>query len=535
MSAGLNLYGPPFDQAVVANSKNQRPTGMAGRLPAKTAFGDGRPAGKNAIYLLAPEDKLDWTRIWFKPVNLPPAQTLFLSFSVGHLLKLPQDEAYVSVVASANSPFSDKIESKELKNFIVKRGNTDKLLIPLGLWPLKKNFSLRLRVGKTLVSKSRVGIVFDEMKFVAGRARPESGMQRAGLAREKQSSPFGNFVVRDRVFRNLRPLKSKWFRTGWTGRSDDDIKDVIKRAKGMQQKVLLTLMPSVLDYDSSDPYVPGLICSAKGILPLSTINHAKYRLRLQAFIRKIKAEGLSIEAFEVGNEFDYFCFNGDAPSGADRSFTNEDEVKWAQAYALFLQSSAKVIRQELPAAQVITFGIANIPDWFGPLRGFHLSNPARTLALLKDLEIEGTRSNYFNYADGIGVHIYPHPNTDKIEDRNGNSILMSDVKELKDLTKPFWITEWGYRQTSFSEAGKTNKFGETRQDLFLEFLSMLNEQVDFELGPVFLYAMESPLEKGVAKDGVEKEVYTLVDETLPFDDPNYWLPEAFVFQRLYAW
>jgi hypothetical protein len=228
-------------------------------------------------------------------------------------------------------------------------------------------------------------------------------------------------------------------------------------------------------------------------------------------------------------------FNADAPNGPNKEFTVEDELNWARAYARFLQSSAIVIKQELPNAKIITFGIANVPDWFIPLRGFHLDHPARSLALLSDLEIDGVRSNYLDYADGIGLHIYPHPKTEKLEDRIGRTILKSDVDALGVFNKPFWITEWGYQETSFTEVGKTNKYGETRKGLFLSFLEMLNEQYDIELGPVFLYAMESPSEKKVDKDNVARDLYTLVDSTKTFEDPNYWLPEALIFQKYYNW
>lgn len=543
----LFLSGLQFDLAAVTNSKNQslpknytsgglRPSlGGANLLPPRIAFGTGNRTGENAIVLFTPQNKSDWTRIWFKLPQLAPAKKWFLSFTAGHLTALKSEEAYVSVVVSANSPIDNLTETKEIKSFLVQPGKSETFFIPLGLWPLKKNFSVRFRVGKNRVSESPAAVVFDEIKLMADKARPESGMQRAGLAREKPSSPGGQYIARDRVFRNLSYLKPKWFRTGWAGGSDEEVKDVILRAKQAKQKVLLTLVPNVSDYDSRDPYVLSSVCAAKKSLPLSTVNHTKYRARLQTFIRKIKAAGLTIESFEVGNEFDYICYNGDAPNGPDQEFTAEDELKWARGYALFLESSAIIIRQEFPDSKIITFGMANIPDWFTPLRGFHLLNSGRTLALLRNLEINGVQSNYFRYADGIGTHLYPHPNSEKFEDRNGNSILTSNVNELGWAKKPFWITEWGYRETSFDGPGKTNKFGETRQDLFFAFLEMLNEQSSFDLGPSFLYAMESPGDKGFDKDNVEKEVYTLVDQTKPFEDPHYWLPEALVFQRLYNW
>lgn len=538
-----------FDSALVTNSKNEplpkswktydtdefRALGGSGRYAPGMKYAGDSIAGDNAFFLIATSNPSDWTRIWFSLPKLPAERSWFLSFSVGHLNAKKSEDAQISIIAGARSPIDNSEESKVLSTLSIQSGQTQKVQIPLGLWPLKKYFTLRFKLNKVNASPYQVGAVFDDIKLISGPLRPETGMQRAGLAREARDPISGQFVARERVFRNLAYLNSKWFRTGWSTGANQQVKDVVARARRAGQKVLLTLMPDAADYDTADPYIYRKDGSTKS-LPLSTINHLKYRARLKSFLQDLKNSQLAIDAFEIGNEMDTITFNGDSPNDPDRTFTEQETLKWVTGYALFLESSALIIKNEFPQAKVITFGLANAPNSFVPFRGFHLLDPAHDLARMKNLVVNGVASNYFRYVDGIGLHIYPNPNASEISERNGSNLLKDNVSELGFLNKPFWITEWGYRRPSFSQPESKNTAGETRNDLFYAFLDMLNQQTQFELGPVFLYAMESPTEKMDEKIvDANREIYTLVDESKPFDSPDYWLPEALLFQRLYRW
>jgi len=45
------------------------------------------------------------------------------------------------------------------------------------------------------------------------------------------------------------------------------------------------------------------------------VNLAKLAQRLRTQLDAVKAANLTIDAFEIGNEDDWICFNGDVPDG----------------------------------------------------------------------------------------------------------------------------------------------------------------------------------------------------------------------------
>jgi len=147
---------------------------------------------------------------------------------------------------------------------------------------------------------------------------------------------------------------------------------------------------------------------SRGSGKLSQINSAKLAQRLRTQLDAVKAANLTIDAFEIGNEDDWICFNGDVPDGHTPT-----EAEWMTAvrgYAHFLKAAAEVIRDphHFPNAKIITFGIAHGSDrWDHPPH--HFSNPARMVAMLRNLDGFNYLDNSIYHVDGYGTHIYPNP------------------------------------------------------------------------------------------------------------------------------
>jgi hypothetical protein len=79
-----------------------------------------------------------------------------------------------------------------------------------------------------------------------------------------------------------------------------------------------------------------------------------------------------------------------------------------RAYGEFLKASALIIRDPhyFPQAKIITFGIAHGSDqWDKPPH--HISNPARMITMLRNIDGFNYLDNAQYHVDGYGTHIYP--------------------------------------------------------------------------------------------------------------------------------
>jgi hypothetical protein len=96
---------------------------------------------------------------------------------------------------------------------------------------------------------------------------------------------------------------------------------------------------------------------------------------LRATLDAVKTANLTIDAFEIGNEFDTTCYDADVPVGHPAS--EKEIATWLRGYGEFLKAAALVIRDPnyFPHAKIITFGIAHGSDkWDKPWR--HIAQPA---------------------------------------------------------------------------------------------------------------------------------------------------------------
>jgi len=283
----------------------------------------------------------------------------------------------------------------------------------------------------------------------------------------------------------------QWFRDAFAYPPErtQDFVDVVRMAKQAELKMLVVVIQDASDYDGSAAKADnaGWLFKQRcgwdsGSLKLSLIDTAKFKARLRGLLSALKAANLTVDAFEIGNEVDWVCFNGDVPFA--RPATPDDVAVAARGYARFLQAAAEVIRDPrfFPEAKIITFGMAHADEgWDLPLP-HHLPNPAAFVASLRDLDGVNYLSNARYHVDGYGLHIYPDPNDIKA---SVAATLKRDSAALgSDL--PFWITEFGWRKGQFPTSN-----GESRAQAVEQFFAALAEDRRDKFGPAFYYDYDS--------------------------------------------
>jgi hypothetical protein len=117
------------------------------------------------------------------------------------------------------------------------------------------------------------------------------------------------------------------------------------------------------DLIAGDPKVNGCRFATA---PLSKIDLTRFEHRLRTHFDALANAGLSVDAFEIGNELDLYC------NGAKMPITSEfakHQWKWflgdaqvhtfAAGYVPFLTTFVRVIGAYFPHAKIITFGMSN--------------------------------------------------------------------------------------------------------------------------------------------------------------------------------
>lgn len=327
--------------------------------------------------------------------------------------------------------------------------------------------------------------------YAQSRGRFEVGICRSNTVWEPKAKQA-------EIIAGIRATGLHWFRDAFAEGPErtQDFVDVVRMAKQAGLKVLVVVTQDASDYDGAAAKAENAGWAFKrrcgwdsGSLELSQINTTKFKARLRGLLSSLKAANLTVDAFEIGNEVDWVCFNGDVPFG--RWATARDVDVAARGYARFLEAAAEVIREPgfSPDTKIITFGIAHA-DMGWDLPPHHLPNPAAFVASLRDLDGVNYLSNARYHVDGYGLHIYPKPGDIK---GSVDATLKRDVAALgTDL--PFWITEFGWRKGQFP-----TRSGETRPQAIRDFFAALAEHPQDKFGPAFYYNYDDP-EWGVLDD-----------------------------------
>jgi hypothetical protein len=315
-------------------------------------------------------------------------------------------------------------------------------------------------------------------------AQTEIGIDQSNLSTKNEQD-------RARTIAGIRAIGAEWFRDGYTSKASGgiaDFVDEVRIAKQNHLKVLFNVLPVAEDYDSSTqpenagPEFAKLCGWSSGSRKLSLIDIEKFSVRFRGQLDALKTARLTPDAFEIGNEFDWICFNGDVPDGHEASAAEFTTA--VRAYAHFLRAAATLVHSPsyFPNAKIITFGLAHGNDrWDKPMH--HFANPARMIAQLQNLDGFNYLDNPSYHVDGYGLHIYP--SADSVSQFTSD-LLRNDIATL-GTSRPFWITEWGLDSKRFP-----NKTGETRAQGMANFYSALKGFKAATYGPVFYYAYAPP-------------------------------------------
>jgi hypothetical protein len=311
-----------------------------------------------------------------------------------------------------------------------------------------------------------------------GRASArEFGIDRSNMTRSSEAD-------QEKTLHDIASLGATWFRDVLPSATPRFVEEV-KLVKENNLKFLVNVLPLGADFE------PGYRspnagedfrrrCGwTQGSPQFSKVNPANLARRLRSQLDAVKAANLTIDAFEIGNEVDWICFNGDVPDG--HAPTEADWMNAVRGYARFLKAAAEVIHdpQYFPQAKIITFGIAHSSDrWDKPPH--HFSNPARLVAMLRNLDGFNYLDNARYHVDGYGTHIYPDANN--LEKSVADTIRQDAAILGQD--KPFWITEWGLNAKAYP-----NKQGQTRSDGIKDFHAALTK-LHVSFGPNFYYAYD---------------------------------------------
>jgi hypothetical protein len=319
-------------------------------------------------------------------------------------------------------------------------------------------------LAATLLTSSSATAATDQPAKPAPAA--EFGMDRSNMSTEWTLSPpsepdiypfngsyngAGVFEARRvAVFDGIARLHPQWFRDGFgpdTPQGPPLFVDMVRQVHARGMKMLAVVGHTASDFDPKDFIDPVQSGCQWGTYPLSKINLAKFQSRVRRYFDALKIAGLSVDAFEIGNELDLYCNDADMPKTSDFAahhwqwFLSSAQVHaFAAGYAPFLETSAGLIREYFPSAKIITFGMSNPTG----------NSAALIQALAAFPGKDGKDFDYTSLVDGYGTHIYAAADTTlDFVTRTTNELTGQSAMLPHGDRKPLWITEWSESAAAF--------------------------------------------------------------------------------------
>ena len=245
------------------------------------------------------------------------------------------------------------------------------------------------------------------------------------------------------VFDGVARFHPQWFRDGFGSDSPQGAQlfvDMVRQVHARDMKLLAVVGHSASDFDSRDYIDPKTSGCQWGTYPLSKIDLAKLEQRVRVYFDSVKNAGLTVDAFEIGNELDLYCNDADMPKTSEfaahgwKWFLTPAQVHaFAAGYAPILKTYAQLIREYFPTAKIITCGMSNPTG----------NSAALIQALANFTDSSGRTFDYTSLVDGYGTHTYPPSDTTQHMVQNAASDLAAQGSLLPhNHEKPIWITEW---------------------------------------------------------------------------------------------
>jgi hypothetical protein len=203
---------------------------------------------------------------------------------------------------------------------------------------------------------------------------------------------------------------------------------------------------------------------------LSAVDVSKFNTRFREFIQWLKDNGRVIQAVEIGNEPGWASFNGDFPIGGsirvyDQNVNgNDSDLRRIQSGFRKLGECVEKAKRAVEDIYVgenvqILLGGLNNPDsrYVASVQASY-SPPEEVYRILKGTSPGLT--DYTQFLDGVGVHFYPQISSPFSSDTARQNIkteisgVMTPLSPLLRSHMPIWITEFGFSQSSLSEANR---------------------------------------------------------------------------------
>ncbi len=526
----------------LAGSKSQRNYDLGYILvaPEGTTYGGtgGVPdsVGPNAIVVVPPGEKGEEIEIRLSNFAqaVSPSGVYNLHFRAGLRSDAPNGVSAVirSIEVSgqnADANFAvETLPSVELLSepLVIEPGLSSDLWFPLGLSSRAPDFSIAIHIAKStgVTGNLYENLVLDEFELWRG---PDVTLSVNQANLEWMSGSTAVSPAQRQVIAAANHLEAGYVREVLlddAGGGNNAIAMMIANQKimtGNGQKILLDL-PGASIFDTipaGSATAPvsnanaGLafqnLCGwEQGSTPYAKVVSASLEARLVRYLAQAKAANIVIDAFEIGNEINWVCFNGDISidevQDAVKNDMQIDRLAKMKAYGAFLQTAVRVIKSYYPNALIVSPGMMMAGTDVGATNpAGYLFAPGELIAILADLFDSNGRSLY-SYFDRIGVHLYPGSGP------AGNPADPAPILNTfyEQLGAPgwtrVWITEMGYTLSSYSCAahpesadclavvatGGLNLLSQQRYNYWVKYLhSLLTTPADIIVENIFLYEL----------------------------------------------
>ncbi|MCF7816404.1 MAG: hypothetical protein K9M54_00850 [Kiritimatiellales bacterium] len=235
---------------------------------------------------------------------------------------------------------------------------------------------------------------------------------------------------------------------------------------------------------------------------------------LREFCTLLQTSNAVVSAIELFNEINWNGFNGDLPlvDGGlwiDESTPWDDPVFVKYREGILRVAQLSRIVRDLDdeffngAVKIITAGQVGYTinsNWVASVQGV-LASPALTLKLIEgSLPQQSNATNYLQYVDGIGMHLYPAVDigaqTAAVTAYTQIATNLDPLLSISGVgtTKPYWITETGYARSSFGY-NETNRLA---QLLYFHDALAHYDRPKSAVAATFLYCFSAELDPAQA-------------------------------------
>jgi hypothetical protein len=199
--------------------------------------------------------------------------------------------------------------------------------------------------------------------------------------------------------------------------------------------------------------------------PLSYADPDQFRLYFIGMLSRLEAAGITLEAFELGNEINWSAFNPEFPlPGKGRQFNLEElstdpEAKQIAAGYLQYLKVLKVLKDVRDHSKlnrqtpILSAGLAASEKPDGPLWSLKKEDIVSIDATLEFMRAHGLDK----LVDAYAIHVYPwsnQPGDPTADAERATRLAKYDLAQCRPAGstegKPCWMTEWGFANKSLS-------------------------------------------------------------------------------------